>query len=175
MAPSKAKSDVSDPRTNAVIKRSVDKERKMTNKVVDDAVKELLMESAKDKSLLLVEAMERVNKDNMETIETVSKSIKEEMSEGFEAANNKSMILAEGMDRLKKYIMENMGECFRMISEAIQENSKVLQIKIDRIEEKNREVEAQLNNMNKLLKSNESVKEYIPAVPVKEYIPTSVY
>ena len=110
----KAKSDVSDPRTNAVIKRSLDKETKTTNRVVEDTIKlylnDVLIQAIQRNEVLLMgqNAMDRFKKDNMETMKNVIKSIKEEMSKGF-----------------------------RLLSEATQENLKVLQIKVDRIKEKN--------------------------------------
>ena len=159
----KAKSDVSDPRMTAEIKRSLEKERKTTNRVVKEAVKESLMKSTSD---------------YMESMESVSKSIKEGMSEGFR-------IIAESMkevtQRIKSWIEiknnqpdESQNQGMPVIRpnkndiEEMMKTIKVLQTKVARMEEKNREVKAQLNNMNTLIKTNEKehIKEYIPAVMI---------
>ena len=44
----KAKSDVSDPMATAEIKKSLEKERKTTNKALKEAVKGLVKESARE-------------------------------------------------------------------------------------------------------------------------------
>ena len=85
----KAKSDITDPKTIAEIKKSIEKERKLTKKAVIEAVKVSAKESAKEK---------------MESMEGVSKSLQEGMSEGFR-------VISESM----KYQSESMKEAMQEI------------------------------------------------------------